>query len=143
MPFVLRRSADAREEAERAQQPERSGDRKIRDVVNLAEAPLPGSDGPCQAGGVEKSEGHHGAPRERVADPPIQRVRPVLGEANDVGRGLDTRQLPEQPAIPVTTSTTASHTAMRQSKPCANKSKVSGPGAMKKVQIQIGQWFSR
>ena len=32
-----------------------------------------------------------------------------------------------------------SHAAIRQSNPCANKSKVRGPGAMKNVQIQIGQ----
>ena len=45
--------------------------------------------------------------------------------------------------MPVPISTTESHAAMRQSKPCSNKSKVKGPGAMKKTQIQMGQWARR
>ncbi len=32
---------------------------------------------------------------------------------------------------------------MRASKPRSNKSKVSGPGAMKNTKIQIGQWLTR
>src|SRR5580658_11228710 len=37
----------------------------------------------------------------------------------------------------------ASHTSLRRSKPRWNRSKVDGPGAMKKTKIQIGQWASR
>jgi hypothetical protein len=32
---------------------------------------------------------------------------------------------------------------MRASNPRSNRSKVSGPGAMKKTNIQIGQWLNR
>jgi len=32
---------------------------------------------------------------------------------------------------------------MRESIPLSNISAVSGPGAMKKTKIQMGQWFSR
>ena len=42
----------------------------------------------------------HRAPRKRVADASVQRVRPVFGEADDVGRRLDTRQLAEVPRNP-------------------------------------------
>ena len=45
--------------------------------------------------------------------------------------------------MPVPTSTTVSQSAIRLSKPCAKRSKVSGPGAMKNTQIQIGQCASR
>src|SRR5580658_6024899 len=37
----------------------------------------------------------------------------------------------------------ASHTSLRRSKPRWNRSKVDGPGAMKKTKIQIGQWANR
>jgi hypothetical protein len=55
------------------------------------------------------------------------------------GAGSTPGSFPNRPATPVTTRTTEIQAAMRRSKPCANKSNVSGPGAMKKVQIQIGQ----
>ncbi len=45
--------------------------------------------------------------------------------------------------MPVPTSTTVSHSAIRVSKPFAKRSKVSGPGAMKNTQIQIGQCANR
>ena len=45
--------------------------------------------------------------------------------------------------MPVPASTTPSHVAIRQSNPCAKRSKVSGPGVMKNTQIQIGQWLNR
>ena len=47
--------------------------------------------------------------------------------------------LPRKPAIPVATSTATSQSAIRASKPRSNRSKVSGPGAMKNTKIQIGQ----
>jgi hypothetical protein len=37
----------------------------------------------------------------------------------------------------------ASQMAMRLSNPRSNRSKVSGPGAMKNTKIQIGQWRNR
>ncbi len=46
-------------------------------------------------------------------------------------------------AMPVPSITTPSHTAMRWSNPLSNRSKVSGPGMMKKTKIQIGQWLNR
>jgi len=36
-----------------------------------------------------------------------------------------------------------SHSAIRVSNPRSKRSKVSGPGAMKKTNIQIGQWLNR
>ena len=45
--------------------------------------------------------------------------------------------------MPVATSTTASQSAIRVSNPCAKRSKVSGPGAMKNTKIQIGQCANR
>ena len=42
-------------------------------------------------------------------------------------------------AYAVATRTQPSHTRRRASKPRSNRSKVSGPGAMKKTKIQIGQ----
>jgi len=45
--------------------------------------------------------------------------------------------------MPVPMSTTPSHTAIRESKPRSKRSRVSGPGAMKKTKIQIGQWLNR
>ncbi len=48
------------------------------------------------------------APRRRVADAPVERVRPVLGEADDVGRGSQPGSWPRSPAMPVPTSTTPS-----------------------------------
>jgi hypothetical protein len=43
------------------------------------------------------------------------------------------------PATAVPISTTLSHVSILTSKPCSNRSKVSGPGAMKNTKIQIGQ----
>jgi hypothetical protein len=45
--------------------------------------------------------------------------------------------------MPVATSTTVSQSAMRASNPLSNRSNVSGPGAMKNTQIQMGQCASR
>jgi len=45
--------------------------------------------------------------------------------------------------MPVPTITIASHNSVRRSGPWANKSNVTGPGAMKKTQIQIGQCARR
>ena len=59
------------------------------------------------------------------------------------GAGSTPGSSPNQPAMPVPTSTTPSHGGMRQSNPCAKRSKVSGPGVMKNTQIQIGQWLNR
>ena len=52
---------------------------------------------------------------------------------------LETNRLVQQGLTPDEARTRT----MRQSKPFANRSNVSGPGAMKNVQIQIGQWFRR
>ena len=45
--------------------------------------------------------------------------------------------------MPVPISTTLSHVSNRASKPLSNRSNVSGPGAMKNTNIQIGQWLNR
>ncbi len=43
------------------------------------------------------------------------------------------------PAMPVPAITTTSHAMLRALGPCSKRSNVSGPGARKKTQIQIGQ----
>ena len=45
--------------------------------------------------------------------------------------------------MPVAMSTADSQSAIRASNPLAKRSKVSGPGAMKNTQIQIGQCANR
>src|SRR5687767_2709269 len=59
------------------------------------------------------------------------------------GRGSTPGSFPRSPAMPVPTSTTPSHVAMRRSNPRSNRSNVNGPGAMKNTQIQIGQCATR
>jgi len=55
------------------------------------------------------------------------------------GAGSQPGNLPNSPAMPVATTTIDSHVSNRASNPRSNKSNVSGPGAMKKTKIQIGQ----
>ena len=93
-----------------------------------------------QAGDVEHRKRHDLAPGRRVADPPVQRIGPIFGEADDVGRRLAARELAEAGRrSPVPASTMPSQVTIRASNPRSNRSKVSGPGAMKKTKIQIGQ----
>ena len=94
--FVLRRRLHARQEAEQPERPDGARHGEVGDVVDLAQLPRARDDRPHQAGDVQHRERDDRAPRERVADAPIERVRLVLGEADDVRRGLDARQLPEQ-----------------------------------------------
>jgi hypothetical protein len=70
---------------------------KIRDVVELPHPPRPGRDGDDQPADIEHGERNHLAPRERVADAAIQRIRTVLGKTDDVGAGLDAGQSAAQP----------------------------------------------
>ena len=84
------------------------------------------------------------APCERVADTAIERIRPVFGEPDDVGLRLDAREAHRAGRrCRWPTSTAPSQSAIRASKPRSNRSNVSGPGAMKKTKIQIGQWLKR
>ena len=54
-------------------------------------------DGDDEAGDVQHGEGDHLAPGERVADAAVERVRPILGEADDVGLRLHAGQPAAQP----------------------------------------------
>ena len=94
--FSLGRSPDARQIAKRAEQPHRSGDREIGDLVHLLQAPLARQDGVGEAGDVQHRERDDLSPRGRVADAAIQRVRAILGEANDVRPRLAARQTAAQ-----------------------------------------------
>src|SRR5258706_10299485 len=93
--LALRRRFDAREPAQQARDPDRTRQRKVREIVNLTKPPCAGADRVREAGGVEQNEGQKIRPGGGVADAPIQRIRVVLGEAQDVGFGLDSGELPE------------------------------------------------
>jgi hypothetical protein len=58
--------------------------------------PATGDDGHQQASDIEYSERDDLAPRERVTDATVQRVRPIFRKADDVGLRLDAGQLPTQ-----------------------------------------------
>ena len=95
--FTLRRCLHARQLTERAEQPEGAGDRKVEPLVHLLQPPFAGDDRVEQPAGIEHRKGDHFAPRRRVADAPIQRVRTIFGEADDVRRRLAAGQLAEEP----------------------------------------------
>ena len=97
VPLSLGRWLDPRQAAERAQHPDRHDDRKVGGVVHLPHHPRARDDGVGEAGGVQHRKGDHLAPRQRVAHPAVQRVGPILGEAEDVRGGLDAWQLAAQP----------------------------------------------
>ena len=96
VPFVLRRPLHARQQTERAKQPEAARDRKIRGVVDLPHPPLARRDRPDQPRDVQHREGDDRAPRERVADATVERIGTILGEPDDVRRRLHAGELPEQ-----------------------------------------------
>ena len=119
-------------------------DRKVRHVVDLAQTPLAGDDRVGEPGDVEHRERDHFAPRQRVADAPIERVRPILGEPDDVRAAARRRAAARAgPRCRSRPARAPSHSAIRRSKPRSNRSNVSGPGAMKNTKIQIGQCASR
>src|SRR6185436_15588964 len=64
-----------------------------RGVVDLPQPPFTRRYRPHEPGDVEHREGHDRTPRERVTDPPVEWVRPVLGEPDDVRRGFYPGQL--------------------------------------------------
>ena len=143
VPFALRRRLDAWQPAERPENPQAHDDRKVRRVVNLAQPPRAGHDRVRETGGVQHRERDHLAPRQRVADPAIQRVRPIFREADDVGPRLDAGQLAPQTRDPRAHEDDEQPQRHPRSNPRSNSAKVSGPGAMKKTKIQIGQCASR
>ena len=127
-----------------AEQPDRAGHREIGHVVDLPQLPAPVTIATTRPGDVQHRERDDRAPRERVADAAVEGIRLILGEADDVRRGLDAGQLAAQARDAGADQHDAEpQRPCAQSNPCANRSKVSGPGAMKNVQIQIGQWFRR
>ena len=95
--MVRRDLDDVFQQVERTDHPDRARDREVAHVVELSQLPAAGRHGVGQTGGVEQREGHHFAPGGGVADAPVQRVRPVLGEADDVGRRLASGQAAAQP----------------------------------------------
>ena len=100
VPFSGRRGFDARQLAERAEHPERAGDREVEHLVHLLQPPLAGDDRVEQPAGVQHRERDDLAPRGGVADAAIERVGAILGEANDVRRRLAAGQLAEQSGDP-------------------------------------------
>ena len=95
-----------------------------------------------EAGEIEQGKVDHRAPCKGVADAAIKWVGPVLVEAEDVRREAHTPGIwPRRPAIPVPISTTPSHSRYCQAENRAQRAEnVSGPGARKNTQIQMGQW---
>ncbi len=92
VPFPFCRRLDPRQPTHGSERPDGARQRKVRVAVHLLQLPVTGDDGPHETGDVQHGERDHFAPRERVADAPIQRIRPILGEANDVRLGFDARQ---------------------------------------------------
>src|SRR5262245_57147750 len=88
MAFTLRRWFHPRQSPKRPEQPHRSGNWEIGDRVQLLQSPHAADDRPCQSCDVQNGKGDDFAPRGRVTDAPIQRVRSIFGEANDVGARL-------------------------------------------------------
>src|SRR5258708_22336197 len=93
VPFSLRGPLHARQLAEGAERPDGPRKREVRDLVNLAQSPDASDDGVHETRDVQDGESDRFAPRERVTDPAVQRVRAVFGETDDVGSRLDARQL--------------------------------------------------
>ncbi len=92
VPLALGRRLDARQLSERAEQPDAPRQREIVGLVHLLERPVAGEDRHDQAGDIQDGEADHLTPRHRVADAPVERVRAIFSEADDVGLWLDTRQ---------------------------------------------------
>src|SRR5262249_62396244 len=59
---------------------------------DLPEIPVTSGNRDHQPGDVQHGERDHFAPRERVADASVERVRAILGEADDVRPRLDAGQ---------------------------------------------------
>ena len=112
--FALRRRLHARQAPQRAEQPHRAGDREIGHRVHLLQPPRRQWRAPRQAGDIQHREGDDFSPCRRVTHAAIERVRAILGEADDVGRGSHPGRRPRRPAMAVPTSTTPSH-VMRSS----------------------------
>ena len=90
---------------------------------------VPVDDGDDQPGDVQHGKRDHLAPGERVADAAIDRVGTILGEADDVGLRLDAGKAAAQARrCPVPTSTAASQSAIRVSKPLREEIERQRPG---------------
>src|SRR3954447_25180770 len=92
VPLVFGRRLHAWQTAERTEEPNRPGERKVRIPVDLLQVPLTGDDRDEETGDIQDGERDHLAPRERVAHAAIERVRTIYGEADDVRLRFDARQ---------------------------------------------------
>ena len=120
----------------------RPGNREVGDAVDLLEVPVAGHDRDHEAGDVEQRNVIDLAPRERVADAPVERIgrssvkRMMYGSGLDAGQARAGRRCrcraPRRATAP-----SASRSRARTDRTSA------GPGAMKNTKIQIGQWLNR
>src|SRR3954452_5824031 len=94
--FALRRSPDARQNAEYPKKNNDCKHREIPDVVDLLQNPLSTYASDDQTREIQKREVDQRVPGKRVADPAIQRIRLVFTKAQDVRLWLNARQLAEQ-----------------------------------------------
>src|ERR1700760_3821963 len=64
--------------------------------IDLLHIPAASYNGDCQAKQIHQREIDRSVPAECVADPPIQRIRPILSKAKDVRTGFSSGQPPPQ-----------------------------------------------
>ncbi len=121
----------------------REAEWEVRVVINLLHEPAAGGDGDDEAGEIEQSEGEDGAPGEGVADAAVDGIGLVFVKAEDVGAGLGAGELAVEGGDAGCDEDGGSQRRLPRPKPWAKREKVSGPGARKKTQIQMGQWARR
>ncbi len=96
VPFAFRRRLHARQLPERPEDPDGAGNREIGVPVNLLEIPMARRDRHDETDDIQQRERDDLTPGKRVADAPVERVGPILGEADDVRLRFDARERPAQ-----------------------------------------------
>ena len=95
--FAFGRDTDAGQFAEDAEEKDDGADGGVGVVVDLLEVPGAGEGSKGGADQIEEREVDGGVPGEGVADAAVEGIGAVFVEAKDVGLGLRTWQLTEEP----------------------------------------------
>ena len=94
--LTFRRPAGTRQPTRDSGDHHKEACRRVRPLIELFHAPCAGHGCNHQREHIDGREGEQRAPCEGVTDASIQRIRPVLIEAQNVGARLDAGQLPAQ-----------------------------------------------